>query len=135
MKAMNILQHIEAGHYPTDEKGHALVPTTHEAGALFRVYSTDHSEEVPIVGAFIGNFGKPQHYPQTVYADGRGCSMTINLLPPPPRKVKARGWVIVNTRTGNIRPTAYSSYIDANTSSMSREEIVVRLEGEYEVTP
>ncbi len=45
---MNIKEHIDAGHYPKDEKGRALVPVSDGRTAI--VLATDAPISAPIVG-------------------------------------------------------------------------------------
>jgi len=45
---MNIKQHIEAGHYPADEKGRAVVAS--ESGSPITIVATDGPEPFPLIG-------------------------------------------------------------------------------------
>lgn len=83
---MNIKQHIEAGHYPKDEKGRALVPMQHRGTAT--IYATDRGGRYCIVGVITGDICAP---PVTWSEEGSHKSWAVDardLMPPPPRKVK-----------------------------------------------
>lgn len=77
---MNIKEHIEAGHYPVDDKGRALVPMVSDRVAI--IYCTDHGDGYCVLGRDPVKAlrawdcaGRNQHGPQD------------DLLPPAPRKV------------------------------------------------
>jgi len=85
---MNIKEHIEAGRYPTDNKGRPLVP--HRDGGTVTVLSTDY------MGSNIAGY---------VINGGRAGELTFwppydrtYLLPPPPRKVTEVRWAAFNRR-------------------------------------
>lgn len=75
---MTIKDHIEAGHYPADTHGRALVPTDKR---VFVVTATDRPSTHPITGWYQcgGNVD--------VFTED-GCNGLERLLPPAPRKVK-----------------------------------------------
>ncbi len=109
---MNIREHIEAGHYPTDDKGRALVPMRN--GKTATIFGTDFSDYYPLAGRYFIYDQRP--FLGTWRADGQaGCDGPgrNDLLPPPPRKVKVTaklrhtptGWVVeevVRERGGEI---------------------------------
>lgn len=72
---MNTKEHIEAGHYPKDEKGRALVP--HKEGGVVTVFATSGSDDFPIIGWRFGQQPGP---------DAWSADSSV-LLPPSPRKV------------------------------------------------
>ena len=76
---MNIKDHIEAGHYPKDDKGRALAP--HKHNGTVTVLATDYLGN-QIVGWLTrcGSASAP-----TIWKDDGSY-----LLPPPPRKVPVR---------------------------------------------
>lgn len=76
---MNIKEHIAAGHYPTDDKGRALVPMT--AGGTLTVLATDRPGDHPIVGWVTGI---------NINYIGAWATDSSYLCPPPPRKVPMR---------------------------------------------
>lgn len=91
---MNIKAHIEAGHYPTDEKGRALVPMKN--GATVIVYATDAPCVPEAIVGYRRNFG-----PCTWSAEGHwhtsgGGYSPNDLLPPAPRKVAVKAWALNN---------------------------------------
>ncbi len=79
---MNIKEHSEAGHYPKDDKGRALVPM--KSGRAFVVCATDKPGPCPILG-----WAEDIHHAAGHYAD------SSDLLPPPPRKVKVTRWAVM----------------------------------------
>jgi hypothetical protein len=96
---MNIREHIEARHYPTDDKGRALVPMKN--GNTATICATDGPQEggryhvdIPLVGF---------HWCGALAWNADGVSALpfdqhLNLLPPPPRKVKVTVWVLFNSK-------------------------------------
>lgn len=127
---MNIREHIEAGHYPTDDKGRALVPT--DKLGVFVILAADLPSDWCIAG--YGGDG----------ADIRLCRWNLNgyefchgphLLPPPPRKVKVTRYVVVHRNY--VDPNAFATYREANDwagKNYSRPlgARIVELSGEYE---
>lgn len=98
---MNIKEHIEAGHYPTDEKGRALVligdanePDWNAGRAT--VLATDGCTGEEIIARF--PYARACHWS----ADGRKSfpmpgrtDRAYTLLPPPPRKVEVKAWKLI----------------------------------------
>lgn len=121
---MNIKDHIEAGHYPKDEKGRALVPS--DKGWIYTILCTDKPGDEPIV-AFRENgsccWFKAAH-------DG---AQAVNLLPPPPRKVKVSRWQLVNKLDGCFAPYTHGTEAEA-VRCVLNEDVwrVIELTGEYE---
>ena len=92
---MNIKEHIDRGHYPKDAKGRALVPT--RGGKIATIYATDlNYEDQPIVGV------REHEDVATWCADGRYRTKDseLDLLPPPPRKVKETGFLLLRAGGG-----------------------------------
>ncbi len=120
---MNIKEHIEAGHYPVDEKGRALVPMRNGSSAT--IYATDGPDE-PIVGL------RPRVI-STWRASGQWNIHGHNdydLLPPPPRKVKVTRWAVLQ-KDG----CCWGNYADRETAkswASYHDGILVELTGEYE---
>jgi hypothetical protein len=90
---MNIKEHIEAGHYPTDEKGRALVPVGCEKVAT--ICATDAPGNKPILGFIASDNGLSTVTSCTWDEHGNNCpsqprACWVDLLPPPPRKVPVR---------------------------------------------
>lgn len=83
---MNIKEHIEAGHYPTDDKGRALVPMNN--GDTFVVSATDK----PRIGRRHNCIaGWRSHGLLDCFdSDGRADCDARALLPPPPRTIPVR---------------------------------------------
>lgn len=79
---MNIREHIEAGHYPKDGKGRALVPMRN--GRTATILETDRDEEIPgrepIVGLVSGTGGTSSWWPSG--EEVLGASSDYDLLPP-----------------------------------------------------
>jgi hypothetical protein len=90
---MTIREHIEAGHYPCDEKGRALVPTV-SGGPVATILATDVGDNWTVVGCILGHVYRWDEYgvPRSSERD-----YANRLLPPPPRKVKVTRWAIVRT--------------------------------------
>lgn len=90
---MNIKEHIEAGHYPKDALGRALVPTT--GGRVATICATDKPGEFSIIG-WVPTPARAQALEFTWCDLGgtKGMS-TDDLLPPPPRKVEVKAWKLV----------------------------------------
>lgn len=90
---MNILEHILAGHYPTDDKGRALVP--YVSGRTFVCCATDRPHSLRIVGWIRETGELRSHSPES-----------LDLLPPPPRKVKVTRWAVVRIADQAVMDTA-----------------------------
>lgn len=89
---MNIKEHIEAGHYPKDDQGRALVPT--RRGEIVTVYATDHPGGYPIAGRINTLCMHPTTCSET--GDNKGWGVQPHdLLPPSPRKVKVKACAIM----------------------------------------
>lgn len=124
---MNIREHIEAGHYPRDDKGRALVPM--QCGCVATIYATDHPNEEPIVGRLPSQDCEPMWWA----SDGTPSSDSHpdwRLLPPPPRKIAIEQWARVIKGTREVI-SVFDTPADAGGGINSRE-IVVPLTGEYE---
>lgn len=131
---MNIREHIEAGHYPTDEKGRALVPMRN--GKTATICATD----CPFGGGVVGWDGDDLNSwdGNGHYHEGSVCLSRIDLLPPPPRKVPKRAWLLV--RNGEDYDTTHNpATAEMWRESIKRAEIdrtegdlVVELTGEIE---
>jgi hypothetical protein len=121
---MNIKDLIEAGHYPTDDRGRALVPVggPGRRGWIATIVATDAPEG--IVG-----FGPCS----TRTWDELGLDVKNNgdgdLLPPPPRKVKVEIWGVVIKGTGTVVSIRDG---DNPPSGVAGCERLVKLSGEYE---
>lgn len=90
---MNIKEHIEAGHYPRDEKGRALVPAGRWETLTYTIVCTDRPGKAPILGFCPAIADSYQCWNE----DGGCNSASLDLLPPPPRKVARRAWVLFNS--------------------------------------
>ncbi len=91
---MNIKEHIDAGHYPVkDEKGRQVVPM--KDGRKATICATDGPDGEEIVGWRSGHEGEN---PAVCSWQENGCwevkSCALDLLPPPPRKVKVTRWCV-----------------------------------------
>ncbi len=90
---MNIKQHIEANHYPRDEKGRALVPTN--GGFTAVICATDKPGPRPILG-WVPTPARATSIEVAWHDDGSLQGMgTCNLLPPAPRKVEVKAWGVL----------------------------------------
>lgn len=126
---MNIKEHIEAGHYPTDDKGRALVPM--QNGDTATIYATDTPINVNGIDQPIAGFDGDGV--ETWQEDGRFTSertSSLDLLPPPPRKVKVTAYAVVQPgMTGGLHWSPYSA---RNEAVKTHGDLVVELTGEYE---
>lgn len=99
---MNIKEHIEAGHYPTDGNGRALVPTGESAWEAV-IAATDAPGEWVLMG-WVRRKGCNDASQASWFANGMaGSRAAITLLPPPPRRVKVQAWALVNDATKELR--------------------------------
>lgn len=114
---MNIKEHIEAGHYPTDDKGRALVPTSD--GRTYCVLAADVPSSLPIAGYCLDR-------PDII---SRQSESGHFLLPPPPRKVKVTYYAEVDRESGKIVAT---SNVGRLGMSAPANWVCVELTGEYE---
>jgi len=94
---MNIKEHIEAGHYPKDEKGRALVPTDHPSTLV--VWAADCPKVDLAAGSVplpIAGWDVERKAAYAYSATGAAAGVAANhLLPPQPRKVEVKRWEIV----------------------------------------
>lgn len=119
---MNIKDHIDAGHYPTDDKGRALVPT--RAGSLVTILATD-------LGKILGwsfELGAEEWSDEGLYIEIRESQH--DLVPPGPHKVKVTAYAITD-KDGRILRLRE----DAPAGVATGVEWLVTLTGEFEVTP
>lgn len=132
---MNIKAHIEAGHYPTDEKGRALVPLAN--GGTATIYATDHTDGgLVIVGRiFVAGENHLQMWDRCGRLN-RLENQSLWLCPPPPRKVKVTAYGLAPTSLSpsrNVAPTFYGSEDAARSAIIDHSYWrVVELTGEYE---
>jgi len=128
---MNIKEHIEAGHYPTDEKGRALIQT--RCGATAVIAAVDHPYgDCPIIGWTLqSEKGALPAFSYTAWTasgrweireDGR------DLMPPLPRRVKVTRWAEMRVSDQAILHT-FSTPLPP---SPSRGCVMVELSGCYE---
>lgn len=127
---MNIKEHIEAGHYEHDDKGRALVPIA--SGGTAVIYATDHPTTWCITGRE-QNVGILGH---TWNEDGShegeaDCPSTLDLLPPPPRKVKITAYCVPNWRVG-VHPMHGIWWSREHALEGCNGLPVIELTGEYE---
>lgn len=128
---MNTIKaHIEAGHYPVDEKGRALVPVS--GNLVATICATDAPSDRPIIGFIRGAThldGCPliAWHEDGAHANPRGA--WTDLLPPPRRKVKVKTIAIVSAASGNILSIRGEGNYPAGVAAHER---VVELVGEYE---
>lgn len=114
---MNIKEHIEAGHYPVDDKGRPVVRSS--AGGTLTVASIDKPGPYPIVGWY--RSGALASY----------AADSLDLCQPPPRKMKVTRWVALNDMGGGA--IAWHTHEAATKSANAGHGPIVELTGEYEV--
>lgn len=131
---MNIKEHIEAGHYPLDEKGRALVPMLHGGHAEEGiVISTDVPGPYPIV---VAEKSAPSGYEVSLHNEfgeciGKRSGQDLKILPPSPKKVKVSGWAAFTCR--GTRIGTFDQEHDAHACSKHYPDYrIVELTGEYE---
>lgn len=126
---MNVKEHIEAGHYPTDDKGRALVPMGN--GRVATIYCTDHpggpsKSRFCILGRDPGGMLRAWN-PEGINEGG-----DIDALESPrPRKERVKRYGVF-LKDG----TCWSTYADPDTASRiasDRDGSIVTLHGEREV--
>lgn len=129
---MNIKEHIEAGHYPTDLKGRALVPMSEGRGIPATILATDVGDSWTIVGFCLGQVYRWNHNG----ADrGTDCPIIGHLLPPAPRKVKVTRWAVMMLPVAdNISYGSCSSreLAEVALSQAVRPAVIVELTGDVE---
>lgn len=94
---MNIKQHLEAGHYPKDGRGHSIVTTRN--GDKYAIVRLDNAESYPLLGMKIDDLGRWwgfQNWNAAGVPPSAGVEHHLCLLPPPPRKVKVQAVAHVN---------------------------------------
>lgn len=125
---MNIKQHIEAGHYPKDEKGRALVPMG--SGRTAIIYCTDHPPKGTNYSCIIGRDPSASIRAWDCHGQNEGYH-TDNLLPPPPRKREVKRYLVVGP---GYERGPYTERIDAEcvTRSSHPSGRIVELTGSYE---
>jgi hypothetical protein len=96
---MNIKQHIEAGHYPKDEKGRAIVPTT-DPNEEAVIAATDAPGQWVLMGWVRQKAGPDMSQASWWPTGAKGSHASIPLLPPAPRKVTVRFWIEIERDTG-----------------------------------
>jgi hypothetical protein len=124
---LSIKDHIEAGHYPKDDKGRALVPTRN--GPTVTIYATDYGkpdDEFPILA---GCGREPDRWRANgLYYGGHESSR--DLLPPAPRKVEMKRWFTLEASPhSNWMWTSYEGALRWVDGDKSR---IVELTGSYE---
>jgi hypothetical protein len=125
---MNILDHINAGHYPRDEKGRALVPT--RRGETATIYATDHPGRYPLAGRINDMCMQPATWTAEGDNKGWGCQ-PHDLLPPAPRKVEVKRWLTMKPPESSPNWSwtdreAALHWVDGD------ESLLVELTGSYE---
>jgi hypothetical protein len=126
---VNIREHIEQGHYPTDDKGRAMVATRGH-GWMAIIAATDGPVHAPIVGWYIGTGtrGDVCAWHENGKFEDAVPNGNLDLLPPPPRKVKVLGWAVL---CPNKLPRAiYATENEAKAFAYGRP--VVEMTGEHE---
>lgn len=118
---MNIKEHIEAGHYPTDSKGRALVPT--RSGQPVTILATDMGS---IVG-WSGEVGAEEWERDGSYNSIRESQH--DLMPPAALKVTVKAYAIVDKSGAILRLRE-----DAPAGVATGIEGLVVLTGDFEVT-
>lgn len=132
----SIKEHIEAGHYPKDEKGRALVPQRAPSGEwVALIYATDLPGKWPILGRSFKRSVSDNTAPMQWDANGVGSGSMHedwHLLPPPPRKVKVTAWASA-VRGGTLNTLQFHKcFAERDAEAAGEGYRVVELTGEYE---
>lgn len=129
---MNIKQHIEAGHYPKDSKGRALVPTGHTFGDAV-ICATDKPGRCPIIG-WVPTVARVASIEFSWDENGwaNGLHEIERLLPPPPRKVKVTRWMTLPDTGESDSHFLWDTLKGATEWAKGQERLVIELTGEYE---
>jgi hypothetical protein len=122
---MNIKEHIEAGHYERDDTGRALVPMRN--GERATIYATDCPGNEPIVGVTKDTGAETWSAAGSYTADR--TTTTLDLLPPPPRKVKVTAWALFARKADEVSVITLDPETAANWRTYNE---VVEITGEYE---
>lgn len=97
---MDIREHIEAGRYPKDEKGRALVPT--RKGGTATILSTDLGLYIVAYYDGAARDWRPDGEHWGLFDNCRDELLRLyDLLPPSPRKVEVKGYALV-ARDGRV---------------------------------
>jgi hypothetical protein len=125
---MNIKEHIEAGHYPKDDKGRAIVPLA--SGHVATITATDKPGNFPIFGWYTGT-SLGDGIAESWSARGHVTSNPTDrdLLPPPPRKVKVTAWALFARKADEVSVITLDPETAANWRTYNE---VVEMTGEYE---
>lgn len=124
---MNIKDHIEAGHYPVDDKGRALVYIG-DLGeedwtcGLATVLATDGPVGEEIIARFPD--ARASHWAaggRRSFPTRAAAERSYVLLPPLPRKVTERGWARIGTN-GEIRKFS-KDYAEAMNVGVTEETV------------
>lgn len=137
---MNIKEHIDAGHYPVDDKGYSLVPMRN--GDVARIYTTEHGGERSIAGAVPDFDCINGHRLLAWQDDGRISSLDSArhdlLLPPVARAREVTAWDVYIP--GKTRVACFSEREDAeqfvktfNATSDGDKAVVVELKGTVDI--
>ena len=120
---MNIKEHIDAGHYPKDEKGRALVPM--RSCGIAVIFVTDADGPYSIIGRRPCAENPTGWTPNGKWNVHESYSQR-DLLPPPPRKVE------IEVHVENDGPGALIvKWATANAYRLPRNA-VIKLTGSYE---
>lgn len=129
---MNIREHILAGHYPTDDKGRALVPTGHTFGDAV-ICATDKPGPYPILG-WLPTAARVTSIEFSWDENGwaAGQQEIERLLPPPARKVKVTRYALYSP--GGTFIQTYATEAEARAGALCGVPVynLVILTGEYE---
>ncbi len=129
---MNIKEHIEAGHYQTDDKGRALVPM--KGGLTATILATDKGYDTIWAALETGACLAWRHDGEN-WGPHRNCRdemlVRLDLLPPSPRKVKVTAWGVFG-KPSNALYSAHRDYAEADKNCAKGVSQVVELVGEIE---
>lgn len=125
---MNIKEHIEAGHYPTDDKGRALVPMRN--GTPVPVLATDIEDGSFQIIGFRPGYGAAMWTAEGRFHAHTSGNSPYDLFAPLPRKVKVARWLV--HCTPRYPEATFSRRADAEAYAIEAESRLIQLTGEYE---
>jgi hypothetical protein len=124
---MNIRDHINAGHYPKDEKGRALVPVGGQGrkGWTATIIATDAPEGIIGFGPAYTRKWNDRGEDKAGHGDG-------DLLPPAPRKVEVKRWIELETDS-DFASSTWTEKQGGGTVKPREGCVIVELTGSYEM--
>lgn len=130
---MNIKEHIDQGHYPTDDKGRPLVPT--DSGGVAVIGDTNAMDGNCMLGWMRGHSHDINNCIGWWQDDGTPYTPVRRLLPPPPRKRKIVRYGIIDRGGRFMSCLTYDTQQEAEAVARNNTtmDCTIELSGEHEV--